>query len=78
VSAGAFAVIHLIDPNAAFAVPSLFVIGVALGWSALRYGDLSVPILVHAGVNLSGAVVLIYGDEIQEWADSVEAVLTIL
>lgn len=61
ISAAVFAAIHLADPNAIFAVPGLFIIGVALGWFALRTGSLSVPFFVHAGVNLTGALVLIFG-----------------
>ena len=75
ISAAAFALIHLIDPNAVFAVPSLFLVGIGLGWYALPYGDLSVPIFVHAGVNLTGAVFLLYGDEITESVENVVALM---
>lgn len=71
VSAAVFAAIHLIDANAVFAVPGLFLVGIGLGWAALRYGGLSVPIFMHAGVNLTGAVVLIYGDQLVESLNAV-------
>lgn len=77
-SAAAFASIHLIDPDAIFAVPGLFLVGVALGWFALRHGNLSLPIFVHAGVNLTGAIFLIYGEEIVEGVENVEGVLRLL
>jgi len=68
-SAAAFAVIHyVLDPDALFAVPGLFVIGVALAWLALRSGDLSAAIFVHVGVNLTGALVLILDDELVQAA----------
>ena len=71
-SAGVFSVIHFVlDQNAVLAVPGLFIIGIALAWFALRDGDLSVPIFVHAGVNLTGAVVLIFGDQLSEAAGAV-------
>ncbi|HSF84696.1 MAG TPA: type II CAAX endopeptidase family protein [Acidimicrobiia bacterium] len=74
-SAAVFAAIHLIDPNAVFAVPGLFLIGLALGWAALRYGNLSVPIFLHAGVNLTGAIVLLYSDELLESVDALSGLL---
>jgi membrane protease YdiL (CAAX protease family) len=77
-SAAAFAGVHLADPNAVLAVPSLFVIGFVLGWAALRRGNLSLPIFMHAGVNLLGAIVLMWGDEIidglERARDQVESV----
>lgn len=68
-SAGAFAAVHLADPNARLAVPSLFVIGLVLGWAAQRRGSLSLPMFIHAGVNLLGAVVLIWGDDIVDYLE---------
>ncbi len=70
-SAAVFAAIHLLDPNAIFAVPGLFLIGIALGWAALRYGNLSVPIFLHAGVNLTGALFLFFSDEALDLVDAV-------
>jgi membrane protease YdiL (CAAX protease family) len=64
VAAGAFAAIHLVDPAAVYAVPGLFLIGVALGWLALSTGDLGVPIAVHAGVNLTAVVLLTFAEDI--------------
>lgn len=75
VSAAAFAALHLLDPNALYAVPGLFVVGIALGWLALRTGDLSLPIFVHAGVNLTGAVVLLFGDELLEMTEQTATIL---
>jgi len=64
VQAAAFALVHLIDPDAILAVVSLFLLGIALGWAAQRRGSLSLPIFLHAGVNLTAVVVLFWGDEI--------------
>ncbi len=75
VSAALFSLIHLTDPDAILAVPSLFVVGVALGWVALRRGDLSLAIYVHAGVNLTGAIALLFGEEL---TDAVEGALFLL
>jgi uncharacterized protein len=63
-SAAGFAAIHLVDPAAIYAVPGLFLIGVALGWLALSTGDLSVPIAVHAGVNLTAVVLLTFAEDL--------------
>lgn len=59
VSAALFAGIHLIDPDAAFVVPGLFVIGLVLGYQALLTGRIGLPIFTHAGVNLLAAVALL-------------------
>ncbi|MEZ5176626.1 MAG: CPBP family intramembrane glutamic endopeptidase [Acidimicrobiia bacterium] len=69
VSAAIFAGLHLVDWNARAAVPGLFLIGVVLGWVALRRGDLSLAIPIHAGVNLLAAIMLVWGDEMAEWAE---------
>lgn len=61
ISAAVFAAIHLIDPNAAFVVPGLFVIGIVLGYQALRTGSIGLCIATHAGVNLIAAVGLLFG-----------------
>ena len=68
-SAAAFAAVHLADPSAVLAVPSLFVIGLALGWAAQRRGNLSLPIFMHAGVNLLGAIVLMWGNDIVDFLE---------
>ena len=74
-SAGAFAAVHLADPNARLAVPSLFVIGLVLGWAAQRRGSLSLPMFIHAGVNLLGAVLLIWGDDIADYLERTQDAL---
>ncbi|HSO96840.1 MAG TPA: CPBP family intramembrane glutamic endopeptidase [Acidimicrobiia bacterium] len=49
----AFALVHVIlDPGAGFAVPALLLLGLLSGYRALRTGDLSQSILLHAGFNL--------------------------
>jgi membrane protease YdiL (CAAX protease family) len=62
VSAGAFAAIHLLDPNAWLAVPMLFVLGVVLGKQAVSTGRLGMPLLTHMAFNgLSVAALLLAG-----------------
>ena len=58
ISGAAFAVSHLTDPNAVFAVPALFALGVMFGWLALSTGDLSRAIYAHMGVNALAVVQL--------------------
>ncbi len=67
-SAAVFAAIHLVDPVAIYAVPGLFLIGIALGWFALATGDLSLPIAVHAGVNLTAVVLITFAEDLTETA----------
>jgi membrane protease YdiL (CAAX protease family) len=54
VSALAFGVLHLIDPSigTVVALPALVAVGVVSGVLAVRTGDLSRSILLHAGFNL--------------------------
>ncbi len=53
VSGLAFALVHVaLDPGAGFAIPALFFLGLLSGYRAVRRGDLSQSILLHAGFNL--------------------------
>ena len=72
VSAAAFAAVHLADPQAAIAVPGLFLLGVVLGLVARRRRSISLPIFMHAGVNLLGAIALIWGDDLADFAERTE------
>jgi len=69
VSAAIFAAIHLFDPNAIAVIPGLFLLGIVLGWVAMRRGDLSLAIAMHSGINLLAAITLLYGDSLLEWAE---------
>ena len=69
ISAAVFAAIHLFDPNAVAVIPGLFLLGIVLGWVAMRRGDLSLAIAMHSGINLLAAITLLYGDSILEWAE---------
>lgn len=79
VAAAIFSSVHLLDPNAIAVVPGLFLLGVILGWAALRRGDLSLAIALHSGLNLLAAISLLYGPSILEWAEiqleQIEAVI---
>ncbi len=61
---GVFALIHLVDPSAVAALPGLFLIGVVLGFAAIKRGSLSLPIFLHAGVNLTAALLLLFGGDL--------------
>ncbi len=58
-SAAAFGGVHLADPDAVFVVPGLIVIGLVLGFAALWSGSLGLPIMIHAGSNLTAFVALV-------------------
>ncbi|MDJ0925241.1 MAG: type II CAAX endopeptidase family protein [Acidimicrobiia bacterium] len=64
ISAALFSGIHLIDPDAVFVVPGLFIIGIVLGWQALRTGRIGLAIATHAGVNLLAAIALLLNLEV--------------
>ena len=70
ISAAAFSFIHLVDWNARAAVPGLFLLGMVLGWVALRRGDLSLAIPLHSGVNLLAAISILWGDDLLDWAEN--------
>lgn len=70
VTAGVFALVHVaLDWHAFLAVPGLFVIGVVLCLVSLRRGDLSLAIPIHAGVNLTAALLLLFGDRLINWLE---------
>ncbi|HUG74414.1 MAG TPA: CPBP family intramembrane glutamic endopeptidase [Acidimicrobiia bacterium] len=59
-SALLFAAAHAFDPAAWFMLPSLFVLGVVLGYEVLRTGRLGRVVAIHAGFNslaLGGLIV---------------------
>ena len=60
VTAAAFALTHLaLDPDAAVAVPALFVMGVVLAALVQRRGRLGPAVVTHVGFNLLGVVGLL-------------------
>jgi membrane protease YdiL (CAAX protease family) len=61
VSGAVFAAVHLVDPNAVTLLAPLALVGVISGMRAVRTGELSQSILIHAGFNLFTAVVLLSG-----------------
>jgi uncharacterized protein len=58
-SAALFALVHLLDPRAIYAVPFFFVLGVILGNEVIRTGRLGRAITIHAGFNLVTMLALI-------------------
>ncbi len=50
-SAGVFASIHLLDPNAILAVPFLFLAGIVMGRALIETGRLGRSIAIHVGFN---------------------------
>lgn len=60
-SAAAFAGLHLLDPNAALAVPLLFVVGIVLGRAVVATGRLGRAIAIHAGFNAVTVLALLAG-----------------
>ena len=72
--AAVFALIHLADPQAIAAIPGLFLIAAVLGYAALKSGNLSLPITLHAGVNLTAALLLLYGGDLLVWLEEFSGV----
>lgn len=64
VSSLVFAGVHFLgDPNAFRTLPALAALGAVLGVKAIRSGSLSVPILIHAGFNLTTTVLVLMTPE---------------
>ena len=61
-SSGAFAAIHLLDPQAILVVPVLFVVGIVLARQAIKTGRLGRPFLTHAGFSLLSVIALFLGE----------------
>lgn len=57
-SALLFAAAHAFDPGARLMLPSLFVLGVVLGYEVLRTGRLGRVVAIHAGFNLLALVAI--------------------
>lgn len=62
VSAGVFASIHLLDPNAWLVVPVLFVLGVVLAKMTISTGRLGRALLTHMAFNLLAVAALLVGE----------------
>lgn len=63
ISAAVFALVHLVsDPGAFDLLPALAALGIVLGVIAVRTNSLSLPILVHAGFNLTTAILFVTFD----------------
>jgi membrane protease YdiL (CAAX protease family) len=78
VSAAAFGLIHWEGPATVAPVIGLFLIGLVLGYAAVRHGNLSMALWIHAGVNLLAFLVLIYEDRLIGWLDEVESGLNLV
>jgi len=52
--------VHLVDFDAAPFIPGLFVIGLVLGYQALRTNRIGLAIMTHAGVNLLAAIAILF------------------
>jgi membrane protease YdiL (CAAX protease family) len=81
-SAAVFSLVHLVDQDAVAAIPGLFLLGLVLGWVALRRGDLSLSIALHSGINLLAAIALLWGDDLLRWSeqqlDQIEGMIRLL
>ena len=58
-SAGAFALIHLLDPGAYLLVPALFVVGIVLAALRMQRGTLGLAIMTHIGFNVVAVIGLL-------------------
>lgn len=59
ISSVVFSAVHLLDPSTAALMAPLLLLAAIAGVRAVRTGDLSQSILLHAGFNLLSAVVLV-------------------
>ena len=60
-----FALVHLVtDTDTLLLQPGLAVVGIVLGYAALRSRDLSLPLFLHAGFNLTAFVAAQLADDL--------------
>ncbi len=59
-------------------VPGLFLIGLALGYMALQSGGIGLPIFAHMGTNGLAVVLLVFVEDLEEIAETVEAAAALL
>ncbi|MFQ5555141.1 MAG: lysostaphin resistance A-like protein [Acidimicrobiia bacterium] len=77
-AAAVFAAVHLLDPGTLLLQPGLFFIGAVLGYAALRSKDLSLPLFLHAGVNLTGLLLQQFADELADWAENIDSGMAVV
>ena len=77
-SAAIFGLTHWEGPDVLLPVIGLFLIGIVLAYVVTRYGNLSMAILMHAGINLLAFLVLVFEDRILEWIDELESSVGLL
>lgn len=58
-SSAAWALLHLVDPNAWLLVPLLFLMGIVLGAVTVRYGRISMAVFTHISFNTISVVTLL-------------------
>lgn len=59
-SALVFALVHVLgDPDTYYYVPAFLALGIVSGWRAVRTGNLSQSIFLHAGFNLLASILII-------------------
>ena len=73
ISGIAFGLVHFEGPDVLLPIMGLIIIGVVLGYVALWRGNLSLVILMHAGINLLAFLVLVFEDDILERIDELES-----
>jgi membrane protease YdiL (CAAX protease family) len=61
VSGAVFGLVHLLDPQAWFAVPFLAALGVVLGYQTVRTGRIGMAIMTHGAFNLVTVLVVVFG-----------------
>jgi membrane protease YdiL (CAAX protease family) len=78
VSALIFGFAHWEGPDVLLPVIGLTLLAVPLAYAALRNGDLSLPIVMHAGINLLAFLVLVFEDDLNELIEQTESGITLL
>jgi len=71
ISSLAFGLAHFESSDLLLPVIGLTLLAVPLAYAALRVGNLSLSIAMHAGINLLAFLVLVFGDGIVEQVDQV-------
>ena len=78
ISAAAFGLAHWESPDVLLPVIGLGLLAIPLAYAALRVGNLSLSIMMHAGINLLAFFVLVFEDTLTEIVEDAEVGISML
>ena len=73
ISGVAFGLAHFLpEPSAWLPSIGLVLVGIVLGWLAVRQQRIGMAVTTHAGVNLLAVLLILFGDELNQYLEDVQ------